>query len=670
MNGEKLKSQLNINIDSQFLQQALYHSSYLNEKKRTDEIEIQKSYIHMGKLIYHLALASLISEEETKQHKEINEKLTQYKDEILLQFYDENKINDLLFLGRGELSQRKERYLEHCLIIFYYIYRENGLDRLRTILSPLYKKGKKVDKLIDYKSALQEYIQDLKLTTDNIKYETISVEGPKHDCYYTVKVSVNGLSGVGKAKTKKNAQQQAAQNLFKNNKVSISKKPRNKSVQPAKKVALVLTKNREDELLPLYKTLKISTNDISLKNLDICFTHKSFANEKKLNTMEAFSFYAWLGALVIPCMIGEYILQEFQTRASGKYSRLMELTSSLVSKNHLSKCLPTSIYKSVRIPNKNDLNAPSLRADIVQTLVAAMFLENLEHQNDKTFENIKEFVRTYIISTNKKDSISVDYRSYLQIVTQELNIETKAKIATSGLSHQLKHNVKVSTFFANGEKFLEGRGKATSKKQSVNLACKEIIDQMIYLYNLNHKKLELPNTTILNQTLAYYIRNALNSKNPLKFLDLVGGLGLNRWSLATAMNIATHLYNRGLISELLMVLIKWEKLYSSESVEKCIRELPDSGKKVILSKWQETNKRREQIKNKTAQNEENQMEDEFLLLFEEFNFKPVKDTNRTIGNIGVRESQNEDDRSPVRAIQVDDEDFEEIDDLFNFKPFS
>ncbi|WP_210367772.1 putative dsRNA-binding protein [Bacillus sp. REN3] len=666
---EKLKKQLKIDIDTQILQEALYHSSYLNEKKRSNEIEMQKSYIHLGKLLYHLAIVTMITEEGTKNHKEISEKLTQYKDEILVQFYDEYKFDEYLYIGKGELNFRKDRYLDHCLIVFYHIYKGNGFYRLIDILFPLYKKGKKVEKQIDYKSALQEYIQKIKMNSDSIQYETVSVDGPPHNCSYTEKVSANGLSGIGTECSKKKAQQKAAQNWFENNQLSILIKQSDKPALSVKKETSGLTSSREAELKRQYKILQLTTKDLSLKKLDICFTHKSFANEKRLNTVEIFSLYAWYGAIVIPFIIGEFILQDFQLRASGKYSRMMELTSSLVSKRHLSACLPNSIYRSVRIPNKGDLSAASLRADIIQSLVGAMFLQNLNQENEKLFNNIKSFVNTFIISSFVEDSESVDYRSYLQIITQGLNMETKAKLVTSGPAHHRRYDVKISIFFSGGEKFLEGRGKQSTKKQSINIACKDIIDQVNDIYHLNNKNLELPNNTIMNQTLGYFIRNAINNKNPIKFLDIVGGLCLKRWSLAQAVNIVTHLYKRGLMSELFMVLFKWENLYSRKNVENCIVQLPDKEREAILSKWQEIINKRERLK-KTAQKEEIDIESELSYLLEEFDFKPVGEQTPIIGKIGVRESQNDECKIGIKGLNEDDgiEGFEEIDDLFNFDP--
>ena len=61
---------------------------------------------------------------------------------------------------------------------------------------------------LDYKSELQEETQVSKKT---VVYELVSEEGPAHDRTFTMSVSVDGIVlGIGKAKSKKEAEQEAA----------------------------------------------------------------------------------------------------------------------------------------------------------------------------------------------------------------------------------------------------------------------------------------------------------------------------------------------------------------------------------------------------------------------------------------------------------------------------
>lgn len=67
----------------------------------------------------------------------------------------------------------------------------------------------------NYKSRLLEYTQ---ANTDFIpEYKVINQEGPEHNKLFTVEVSINNLAlGIGKGRTKKQAEQEAASNALKN----------------------------------------------------------------------------------------------------------------------------------------------------------------------------------------------------------------------------------------------------------------------------------------------------------------------------------------------------------------------------------------------------------------------------------------------------------------------
>lgn len=83
----------------------------------------------------------------------------------------------------------------------------------------------------NYKSKLLEYTQ---ANTDFIpEYKVISAEGPEHNKLFTVEVSINNRAlGIGKGRTKKQAEQEAASNALKHldviEKMGIKKRKREK----------------------------------------------------------------------------------------------------------------------------------------------------------------------------------------------------------------------------------------------------------------------------------------------------------------------------------------------------------------------------------------------------------------------------------------------------------
>lgn len=65
----------------------------------------------------------------------------------------------------------------------------------------------------DSKTILQEYVQDKGL---QLEYETVEEQGPEHDRIYVVRATVSdGMEAIGKAHSKKSAQQHAAFEILK-----------------------------------------------------------------------------------------------------------------------------------------------------------------------------------------------------------------------------------------------------------------------------------------------------------------------------------------------------------------------------------------------------------------------------------------------------------------------
>jgi len=76
----------------------------------------------------------------------------------------------------------------------------------------------------DYKSKLQEYVQ--KRTSGVLEYTILDERGPAHDKEFISSVSLNNKAlGTGKGRSKKEAEQQAAQTALSNLQKEEKKKP-------------------------------------------------------------------------------------------------------------------------------------------------------------------------------------------------------------------------------------------------------------------------------------------------------------------------------------------------------------------------------------------------------------------------------------------------------------
>ncbi len=91
------------------------------------------------------------------------------------------------------------------------VYLDQGYKKAREIVYEIvipFIKDKPVTFFMDYKSNLQELVQT---TKKSAIYELVKEEGPAHDRLFTINVIVDGIVlGTGKAKSKKEAEQEAA----------------------------------------------------------------------------------------------------------------------------------------------------------------------------------------------------------------------------------------------------------------------------------------------------------------------------------------------------------------------------------------------------------------------------------------------------------------------------
>ena len=126
-------------------------------------------------------------------------------------------IDEYMLLGNGaQLSGDRKRpsilsdmFEAHIAAM----YLDAGLDNTREYLISLYgdllKNADISDEVIDYKTKLQEKLQEK--GPCNISYEIVSTEGPVHHCLFEMQVVANGkILGKGSAYSKKEAQQKAA----------------------------------------------------------------------------------------------------------------------------------------------------------------------------------------------------------------------------------------------------------------------------------------------------------------------------------------------------------------------------------------------------------------------------------------------------------------------------
>ncbi|SFK26130.1 ribonuclease-3 [Halobacillus dabanensis] len=205
------------------LEQAFTHSSYVNEHRKTDR-EDNERLEFLGDAVLELGVSQYLYREFPNMAEG---ELTKFRASIvcevsLVEFANELNFQDLILLGKGEeLTGGRNRPALLADVFEAFIgalYLDQGYDAviqfLKTYVYPKVKKGA-FSHAMDFKSQLQEFIQRDK--NSKIEYEIVEERGPAHSREFIAHVHIqNELGGIGVGRTKKEAEQKAAQQALKN----------------------------------------------------------------------------------------------------------------------------------------------------------------------------------------------------------------------------------------------------------------------------------------------------------------------------------------------------------------------------------------------------------------------------------------------------------------------
>jgi len=205
-------------ISDDLINQALTHSSYINEN-RVDDRSDNERLEFLGDAVLKLIVSSYIFK-KFPGHAEGD--LTKMRAAVVsdLSLSEIAKGLDLgryLLLGKNERSSggdRKKSNMANALeAIIAAVYLGLGMEKAAEIVIGLLKdpieKASASDFIIDYKSALQELCQKNKW---GLPFYAVKKEvGPKHKRIFWIEVKVKGMKfGFGKGFSKKEAEQNAA----------------------------------------------------------------------------------------------------------------------------------------------------------------------------------------------------------------------------------------------------------------------------------------------------------------------------------------------------------------------------------------------------------------------------------------------------------------------------
>ncbi|MBM7698361.1 ribonuclease III [Kurthia huakuii] len=216
---EKLQNILGLHFGNKnLLYNAFTHSSYVNEHRRK-QYEDNERLEFLGDAVLELTVSKFLF---LKFPKMTEGELTKLRAAIVCEpslviFANELNFGQFVLLGKGEeITGGRERpaLLADCFEAFVgALYLDQGLETvvgfLEKVVFPKVELGM-FSHVMDFKSQLQEMVQQA--NSGALQYTIIKENGPAHNRTFISQVMLNGTElGIGNGKSKKEAEQRAAQ---------------------------------------------------------------------------------------------------------------------------------------------------------------------------------------------------------------------------------------------------------------------------------------------------------------------------------------------------------------------------------------------------------------------------------------------------------------------------
>jgi len=207
--------------DPSLLSNALCHRSFLNENKCSCEADNERLEF-LGDAVVGLCVGQMLMEGDlSKQEGELSKLRSNLVSEPgLARMARVIDLGRFIKLGKGEFlsgGPDKNSILSDAFeAVVAAVYLDAGFEKAQEILKELFNEPVKQilvsSRTADYKSCIQEYAQEHYGTTPDYCVEREM--GPDHDKTFEISLSLDTVKVVGKGKTKKAAEQDAARNAL------------------------------------------------------------------------------------------------------------------------------------------------------------------------------------------------------------------------------------------------------------------------------------------------------------------------------------------------------------------------------------------------------------------------------------------------------------------------
>ncbi|MBU2644557.1 ribonuclease III [bacterium] len=211
-------------LNTEYLIQALTHKSYAHEHK----LENYERFEFLGDAILQFVISDflMINYPDLPEGMLSKFRAVLVSEGGLSNLAKQIDLGRFILIGKGEEitgGREKSSILADTMeSIFCAIFLDSrdqyGIDRVSEIIQTLFteeiKVAEKTFPTVDYKTDFQEFVQKRKLGAPN--YKVIEETGPDHNKeFVTALMIANEIFGIGKGKSKKISEQNAAINAFK-----------------------------------------------------------------------------------------------------------------------------------------------------------------------------------------------------------------------------------------------------------------------------------------------------------------------------------------------------------------------------------------------------------------------------------------------------------------------
>lgn len=208
--------------------------------------------------------------------------------------------------------------------------------------------------------------------------------------------------------------------------------------------------------------------DVAL--LKKALSHKSYANETRLSSLDHNERLEYLGDAVLELGISDLIMHHFPESNEGDMSKLRASVVNETTLSEIARALELGKYLFLSRGEEQCLGREknSLLADALEAMLGAIYLDG---GYPVAFKTVSGLFKEMIVRATRED-ISRDYKTKLQ---EEAQLRFKLipqyrLVSESGPDHEKTFEVHL---VLSGKKISQGRGK--SKKQAEQIAAQEAL---------------------------------------------------------------------------------------------------------------------------------------------------------------------------------------------------